>query len=255
MKKVMTAFIFIALFAVAANAEEGDVIFWDNNSVVFYNDNTCAGDNTCDLKKVGMWFARYRVEVEGDYNYGTSMMAFYETDSVETLEKYGFVQFIRGCMFSSYKGIDNSVIKTQDVSKAQFDTNVMFYFPNWVIDSDIKDPLYASYPGHSRLYYGQWMDNGVRNIYGRKKPTTPELFITDHPGSGFMMSGIAHNASNEFRICLYKIKDVPRETAQDNIDFAKPIKCFTWNSIFVYDHEKGIFENKNKIDPFCEGHK
>ena len=131
MKKVVLAVAVIALFAVTASAKEGDILFWGNTSVIFNNDNTtCSIDNTCDLKKVGIWFARYRVEVEGDYNYGTSMKAFYETDSVESLEKYGFVQFIRGCMFSSHKGVDNSVIKTQDVSKAQFDTNVMFYFPS-----------------------------------------------------------------------------------------------------------------------------
>jgi hypothetical protein len=208
-------------------------------------------DNTCDLKKVWITVAKYRVEVEGDFHYGTALYAFYKTDSVEALEKYGFAQFIRGCIFESQKGPDGSVRKIRSIDKKQFDATVSFHFPKWVIDSENKDPLYWSYPGKVRLHYYLWSDNGELAIYGRKKPSDPVLFVQDHPSSAFILEGSAHNVSNEFRTCIYKTADVPLETTESDMHFAKPIKCFTWNSIFVYNHDSGIFEEKNELDSFC----
>jgi hypothetical protein len=251
MKKALLAILIVLCIPVFAYAKEGDIVFWDGRAEIFENDNTCVLDNTCDLKAAWIVTRKYKVIVEGIPSFGTVLRAGYMTGSADVLEKYGFVQFIRGCMFSSTVKPDGSVVKSQDVSKWQFGEIVPFSFPEWVIDSDIKDPLYMSRPGYSRTFYAIWLDNGVKTIYGRKKPAAPALFLEDHPGTAYILGTVAHNISNEFRICIYKVKDVPVETTQENIHFAKPIHCFTWNSIVVYDHAKEIFEMKEERDPFC----
>src|SRR5439155_11991670 len=44
------------------------------------------------------------------------------------------------------------------------------------------------------------------------------------------------------KTCIYKASDVPAETRRDDIDFAKPITCFEWQSVYVYDFDKGAFQ-------------
>ncbi len=34
----------------------------------------------------------------------------------------------------------------------------------------------------------------------------------------------------------------PAETRRDKIDFAKPITCFEWQNVYVYDFQKRSFE-------------
>src|SRR3989344_7050997 len=55
----------------------------------------CRETNTCDLKRFSLYINRHEVWLSDDPDplYGTSVIAEYKTDSMESLENYVFVQF------------------------------------------------------------------------------------------------------------------------------------------------------------------
>lgn len=237
---------------------------------IFVNQD-CKENDTCDLKEVRLNVEKYRIWVVDGWHYGTSAIASYETDGVDNLENYSFVQFIRGCIFDSYFFDsyfmeDGSIRKLLGHSKAQFaefdeegkpKNYKTFCFPDWVIDSIDKDPVYYSFPGFGRFYARRWntapgsYDKKTEKYYGEEKPDYPLLYLKDATTSAFDMETWAVNTSLEFKICIYKTKDIPLETTEDNINFAAPIKCFDWQNIYIYNHETREFEMKFERDPFC----
>lgn len=216
----------------------------------------CKKNKTCDLKKVEYFVEDYSVGIGDDYNYGTRFFARYETESVKNLQKYVFVPFLRGCLFSS-KMVNGKIDTYQDVTYPRVDSPVLFKFPNWTIDSYNFDPVYSAMAGGSRFDYYLWntipgsLDKDTEKVYGHQKPTTPQLYIVDHPGSAFYSNDVAHNISLELKTCIYKTKDVPMSVSHDNIDFAKPIHCYGWNSSFVYNHSTKEFQSYYKIVTAC----
>jgi hypothetical protein len=52
------------------------------------------------------------------------------------------------------------------------------------------------------------------------------------------------NVALQFNTCIYKASAVPRDTRRDDVDFAKPITCFEWQSVYVYDFDKGGFQTQ-----------
>jgi hypothetical protein len=68
------------------------------------------------------------------------------------------------------------------------------------------------------------------------------VYLTDHPAGAFVTGTGVKNASLEFKTCIYKASDVPRKTRRDDISFAKPITCFEWQDVYVYDFDKGRFQ-------------
>lgn len=241
MKKLILLLLFFVLLVIPVKTNAGTT-FYDGKTMFFENS---------DLK---FWVTvkKFRVEVAGGESFGMLLKAEYETGSVEALENYGFVMFIRGCKFSSAKDKDGVVCKLVDVYKPHFDSIVPFCFPDWTIDSLDTDPLFNSYVGGNRIYYYRWLDGDKETIYGREKPKEPRLYVADHPGgTAFIVNGIAHNISLEIKACLYKMADIPRKTDQKDIDFAKPIHCFSFINSFVYNHDIGRFESPKALDKFC----
>jgi len=216
----------------------------------------CKKNRTCDLKKVEYFVEDYSVGIGSDYNYGTRFFARYETESIRNLQKYVFVPFFKGCLFSS-KMVDGKIDTYQDVTYPRDDGHVMFRFPNWTVDSYNFDPVYSAMAGGSRFHYYLWntvpdsFDKGTEKVYGREKPVTPHLYIVDHPGSAFYSNGVAHNISLQFKTCIYKTRDVPKSVSYDNTNFAKPISCYEWSSSFVYNHSTKEFKNHPNISDAC----
>ena len=241
----------------ATSAQLYELKILNHREEIFINDD-CQENRVCDLKKVRYLVEDYRVVmVDGEYNLGTRMFAQFEINSVSNLEKYVFAQLVRGCVFSS-RVIDGKVITEFDVSYVRDEKNsVVFLFPDWVIDSD-SDPVYPSEPGKPRLYWYRW--NTVRDsfstdtekFYGVAKPKLPKLYVVDHPGTAFVMDDKAKNISLEFKICIYKEKDVPKNVSPDNVNFAKPIDCFSWQSSFVYNHQTNQYESHSQVVPACQ---
>ena len=80
-----------------------------------------------------------------------------------------------------------------------------------------------------------------------KKTKIPVVYLADYPTGAFVTGTGVRNAALEFNTCIYKARDVPTETRRDDINFAKPLNCFEWQSVYVYDFDKGRFET-NSVD-------
>ncbi len=220
----------------------------------------CRETDTCDLKRFSLYVNRHEVWLSDDPDpvYGTLVIAEYETDLMESLENYVFVQFVRGCVFDTVKLPDGGLEKSFGNRTPQFGEDKFACHPEWDIDSEDKDPVYYSRVGQPRHYYYMWGNfknsNKVSDvkIYGEEKPAEPKLYVYDSPLKAFSQGNFAKNASYEFRTCIYRTKDVPAETEQGNINFAAPIHCFNWRHSYIYNHDLGVFESKKEIDPFCK---
>ena len=216
---------------------------------VFLNPD-CRATDTCDLKRFTLTSLVHEIWFSDDPNYptyGNGAIMEYETDSVDTIEKYAIVQFVKGCVFDSSKNRQGKIIKNINYGVSSFGENIPLCFPEWVIDSQDTDPAYNSDPEYGRFYLLRWNEPGsydtrTQQYYGAKKPNHPVVYMTDYPAGAFVTGTGVKNAALEFKTCIYKASDVPTATRRDNIKFAKPITCFEWQNVYVYDFDKAKFE-------------
>jgi len=216
---------------------------------VFLNPD-CRATDTCDLKRFTLTSLVHEIWFSDDPNYpthGNGAIMEYETDSVDTIEKYAIVQFVKGCVFESLKNRQGKIIKNINYGVSSFGESIPLCFPEWVIDSQDTDPAYNSDPEYGRFYLLRWnepgsYDNRTQQYYGAKKPNHPVVYMTDYPAGAFVTGTGVKNAALEFKTCIYKASDVPTATRRDNIKFAKPITCFEWQNVYVYDFDKGKFQ-------------
>lgn len=229
--------------------EKGHVHTLSETKQVFLNPD-CRSTDTCDLKRFTLATSVYEVWFSDDPNYptyGNGVIMEYETDSVDALEKYAIVQFIKGCVFYSSNG-GGKINRNVSDSVPSFGKNIPFCFPQWVIDSQDTDPAYNSDPEYGRFYLLRWnkpgsYDNRTQKYFGAEKPKIPVVYMTDYPSGAFVTGTGVKNAALEFNTCIFKARDVPAETRRDDIDFAKPITCFEWQNVYVYDFDKGRFQS------------
>ncbi len=216
---------------------------------VFLNPD-CRSTDSCDLKRFMLTTWAYEVWFSDDPNYptyGNGVTMEYETDSVAALEKYAIVQFTKGCVFYSSKNNDGKIHTDLGDTAPSFGENIPFCFPYWVIDSQDTDPAYNSDPEYGRFYLLRWnkpgsYDHRTEKFYGAEKPKNPVVYMVDYPAGAFLSGIGAKNVALEFKTCIYKARDVPAETRRDNIYFAKPITCFEWQNVYVYDFDAGRFQ-------------
>lgn len=241
----------------ATKPKNGDIVILSKSRSVFLNPY-CERTLTCDLKGVFITLEQYKVFIEDSWSYGTRMIAEYETSRLESLEKYAFVNFIRGCMFDSEKSASGEIKKNFGFFVGQFDSRQTFCFPDWVIDSLDRDPAYSSDAELGRHYFYNWnsvpdsYDKKTEKWYGEERPVRPSLYIKDHPGGAFLFAGRAINTSLKLKTCLFKASEIPKSTFPENINFAEPIYCADWQSSYIYNFDLGVFETKSEIDPFCK---
>lgn len=257
MKKWLIAVVLMALAGAGLlSAQSGGVDILNHGGIVFTNTD-CKKNNTCDLKKVEYFVEDYRVGIDGGYNYGTRFFARYNTDGTVNLEKFIFVQFIKGCNYTS-RLVNGEVEVAYDRVYPRDAGAITFKFDDWTIDSYDFDPAYATNAGISRFYGYRWnivpgsFSTKTEKYYGEQKPKNPELYIVDHPGQAFYLYELAHNISLKFRTCIYKTGEVPINASHENINFAEPISCFEWGSSFVFDHSADEFKSSSDIAPACQ---
>lgn len=228
---------------------KGHVHTHSETKQVFWNPD-CGSTDTCDLKRFTLTTLVYEVwfSDDPDYpSYGTGVVMEYETDSVAALEKYAIVQFVKGCVFHSSKNGDGKITKDLSYAVSSFGESIPLCFPRWVIDSQDTDPAYNSDPEYGRFYLLRWnkpgsYDQWTHKYYGAEKPKIPVVYMTDYPAGAFVTRSGVKNTALEFNTCIYKAGDVPAETQRDNVNFAKPLACFEWQNIYVYDFSKGKFQ-------------
>jgi hypothetical protein len=228
---------------------KGHVHTHSETKQVFLNPD-CQSTDTCDLKRFTLTTSVYEVWFSDDPNYptyGNGAIMEYETASVEALEKYAIVQFVKGCVFHSSKNAEGKITRHLSYVVPSFGENIPLCFPQWVIDSQDTDPTYNSDPEYGRFYLLRWnkpdsYDQQTQKYYGNDKPKIPVVYMTDHPAGAFVTGTGVKDVALEFKTCIYKASDVPKETRRDNINFAKPLTCFDWQDVYVYDFAKRKFQ-------------
>ncbi len=243
------------LFSASAQAQVSTISLKEKK----WTNTNCAATNTCDLKEARVRIKDYKVLIDGSYSYGTGLSAHYRTDAVANLENYVWVQWIKGCTFET-KVVAGQTQVNYGVSREFFGKNVTYLHPDQVVDSVDQDPVYNSYEGHPRHYLYQWSrvpgstERKDRELYGIKKPTVPELYVMDHPGTAFMLDGDARNISLEFKICLYRNADAPAQARPEDGEYPGALTCFDWASSYVFNHATGAVENPAGLHPACQVH-
>ena len=249
---------FFLFFAQSGQTQkDGPVLQIINTETQIFVNSECEKSNTCDLKWVRITVKNWEIMINGEPNFGTTMIIDYETDSVENLENYGPVAFVRGCVFDARKLPDQTILKNISSAVRNFGIYRKYCYPLWTVEANFGDPFFTN-SKMGRMYGWLWnteygsTDWKTEEYYGRQKPLTPHLYYKDTPGSAFVLGGVATNISLEFKICIYRAGDIPTEiTEKDNLDFAVPIACFYWADSHIYNYETGIFEIRDEIDPFC----
>ena len=254
MKKFFSFLFLLLAFLLAVNSyghftEKGHVHTLSKTEQVFLNPD-CKSTDTCDLKRFTLTTSVYEVWFSDDPNYptwGNGVIMEYETDSVDAIEKYAIVQFIKGCVFDSSKKIDGRIVKNLSYTVPSFGENVPYCFPEWVIDSQDTDPVYNSDPEYGRFYLLRWNKPGSyaypdHKYYGAEKPKRPVVYMADYPTGAYITGSGVKNVALEFNTCMYKASDVPTETRRENIKFGKPLACFEWQNVYVYNFVKARFE-------------
>ena len=263
--KQFFGFSFILLiFFIAGNAYghftgKGHVHTLSETKQVFLNPD-CGATGSCDLKRFTLTKLVYEVWFSDDPDhptYGNGVIMEYETDSVDALENYAVVQFKKGCVFYSSKNSKGGIDRNVSDTVPSFGEAIPFCFPQWVIDSQDTDPAYNSDPEYGRFYLLRWnkpgsYDERTQKYYGAAKPEIPVVYLADYPAGAFVTGTGVRNVALEFNTCIYKASEVPPDTRRDHIDFAKPIACFEWQNVYVYDFEKGTFQTRLAGVPWWE---
>jgi hypothetical protein len=236
---------------------KGHVHALSETKQVFLNPN-CRTTDTCDLKRFTLTTLVHEVWFSDDPHnptYGNGVIMEYETASIDTIERYAIVQFIKGCVFNSSRNGNGKIDRNAGYVVASFGEDIPLCFPQWVIDSQDTDPAYNSDPEYGRFYLLRWNepgtdDYGSHKFYGAEKPREPVVYMTDYPAGAFVTASGVKNAALEFKTCIYKASDVPAETRRDDTNFAKPINCFEWRNVYVYDFGTRRFETEFADLPF-----
>ena len=272
MAAFVVCLIFLSYAAVlyAATAPGATVVLHKKEETFEPSKKDCAEKGICDLKKVKFSLEQFRFppEYEGDVDLFSSLLiASYETTKVSVLEKYAFVQFVRGCAYISHIDENGKLVEEFRVTKGRWFEGSMarttFHYLDWTVDAPEDDPVFSSMPSQSTLRHGNYMwkdtpgkltylDETKAQFYGDKKPRTPRLYVIDTPDPAVLQPGeFAKNFSLEFKIALYKTADIPEEAPLLPVDFSTPIAVFHWSHNFVYNHQAKVFEKRTDLAPMC----
>jgi hypothetical protein len=185
--------------------------------------------------------------------------------SPASIESYAIVQWIRGCMFHSSM-TPNGVEKMLTISRRHFGEDKIFVHKDWEIDSDTFDPIYTAHEQYGRHALLRWNRNPesfnpeTATWYSTRKPTHGSVFATDLPGPGMLSngdgitSGIAQNATLDFRTCIFETRSLPKSTTPggQGISMKKALWCVDWSHRFIWDFKKGVMTTASKIDEVCQ---
>lgn len=240
---------FFAAISYADFTGKGHVHTLSETKQVFLNPD-CRSTNSCDLKRFTLTKAVNEIWFSDNADhptYSNGVIMEYETDSVAALEKYAIVQFKKGCVFDAYQNRDGEVRRDITYTVTSFGEQIPFCFRRWVIDSQDRDPAYNSDPDFGRFYLLRWnepgsYDNRTQKYYGAEKPIKPIVYMADYPAGAFITRTGVRNVALEFKSCIYKAGDVPTQTSRNNLEFGKPLSCFDWQNVYVYDFAKARFE-------------
>ena len=228
-----------------------------------WNNPECGKDNNCEIRGSGFDEWDFRVTAQGDMVYGTGFSARYTANETATLEKYGFVQWIKGCVFSTALK-DGKLTYEYDRVRPYWladgvETTSPFYHPVLAIDSWDRNPLYGSSPGLAHPGGYKWnrvkgsVENATMVRYFDEKPPYPELYMTDFPATSSKGSqGSMQNVSLHFTTCLYKVADIPQVSGPETGVFPGALACFDWANSHIYNYATNAYEAWDRVHPACK---
>lgn len=197
---------------------------------------------------------------KGEPYYLSKMVTKIQTKQSADLSKYGVVQFIRGCLYTTRQKTDGTIEYSLENVRDFFGENVTFKHPEWVIDSVDTDPIYWSAQDQSIERVGLYrLDNPMLHarpedrLYFYKHFTDQKAYyVRDMPTGATNYEGSYLNNSLEFKTCLYRLSDVPEVSDPSGHDlYGKELKCFAWKSNFTFNYDLKKFEMLDSIHPFC----
>ncbi len=282
----------IYIYILSAVTFAGSVDYYPAATASWKN-QSCIANQTCDLKGARIsaqrWVADFTDRYgEGAYNYGDTMFLSFETDKIASLENYGVVQYVKGCVYGNF--MKDGKLRTffpyarQVHNESPGGPARVWVQKEWIIDSDDKDPMYNSpFPEDyermtrvSRHGFYRWNmienfdSNGIpiskqseteRLLGFTYPPLHPKLYVVDRPGSAFldMMYAdnervlSAKNISLDFKICIYKTEDIPTsvDAMGDQVFVDNPITCFDWKSREVYNWATKKYETPQEMSEEC----
>lgn len=265
-KRIHLLLSLVLLFANISEAKEfnalGSPVEIVETKVSKFENYLCWLRNSCELEKFSVTVDRYVVHYpNGDENFGTRLNAIYKTDQVSSLPKFGMVQFIKGCQYTS-KVVGGLIENFHDIYIPwRNDTTRPYHFQNWTIDGPSLDPLdwcFDSVEGDRHACY-KWnttpgsVDPKSSFYFGEKTPTNPYLFVRDLPGTAFYDSKlkIARNISLKFRTCIYKTEDIPLISSESGSELPLALYCKEWSHSWVYDFNLEKMTSPTEIVDFC----
>ncbi len=253
--------------SIGQSSKEGPVLpkgtLTDESCKVYPHEN-CEATDTCDLLKIGFWVKHFSREVikptSREPEAGSILYAWYETKSVGDLTKYVFVQYVRGCAYfvMYHEGLERAYFNEKEHNGER---NSVFCFPDWEIDMTSHDPVYTS-GVTDRHQYAQWTNiprqfpSKTAKEYGDEKPVYPLLGMIDSPDRAFVRKWgngrvLAYNSALEFRTCLYREQDVPREMDPKGVITAAPLRCESTSDIHVYDIKQDMITSPLIAPAIC----
>ena len=220
------------------------------------------------LREYGFWSQAIRygpkeANAENSF-FNTALYAWYESTGLDNLESYTYVQYLRGCVFVSQ--LDANMVEERGlgVTRSYFGVRTVFVHREWQIDSDDELPMFGSSKSQPLQphYFMEWGGNPNKfpdrsqKLYGEDPPNIPRLYIRANVEPAAHVTenvwGLsAINHSLEFRMCLYRSKDVAGRTDKHAF-IENPIDCFSWESSFVYDFKAKKFNSPKGILPICQ---
>ena len=242
------------------------------------HDKKYAAEEGCGLKRFSMaYYDNEFVDAFGEpgRNRYSLMAAIWETTDPSCIRDYGVVQYIRGCVYSAEKDTATGKIKKyiRHVRESRGEV-IRYKHPKWEVDTVDKDPLYNSnecdrFAIHRFVKIPLSLKNDAGSlrkdrdilfhninydfVMNDTANTIKQFFITDLPsGSSYTPAEVRGEeevvlSSLEFKTCLYKSGDIPREGDPK----AEAIQCYDWSDRMEFDFEEKSFKRVGHIDPFC----
>lgn len=256
MKKMMLLNLGLALLSQAALAGPPTMKAWVNPE--------CAS-GACEVKGIKLFVQKNN----NNRLAGNFMSAELEASSPEALRKYGFVQYIQGCVFET-DSRGNKVMLTRNFFGKD---GQPFYHKTMEVDSGPDaDPLYNSnvhagfdelrgfeIPRNSEYLIGNpLITEGQASWAGKPKNLRGnKIYVSDYPDmAGFFMGtdmkSKAKVVSLNFKICLHKIDDVQKTVADAKYEAPNAITCMDWSSNYEYDFKTRKINEKSQLNEACK---
>ncbi|HSE34862.1 MAG TPA: hypothetical protein VLB83_01940 [Candidatus Paceibacterota bacterium] len=230
----------------------------------------CASREICDLVSMRGRIEKYRWTLsDGSHGLSTRMYADWTTRDLASLTNFALVQYIRGCVWNETRNRDGTIASHHGFVRLHLGRRIVFFHRDWEIDTMDTDPAYGSIDSTEapdldaktrRFALTQWRDIDdesfpeiVEHLYVEELPPTPTLFVTDYPTGGSYFHSSVYNASLEFRMCLYRERDIPSVVRPGQKIAPEPIACFEWEKKHRYVWTTGEFVDFQGMAPECTG--